>query len=290
MRFLMMLDQDENPDNGIVISESVRVMADSWAPVDFSAPDFESELSQVISDIASVDGRFVTVPNVAAAFAFLDAGLSCAYSGVFFDWFLGDSGGVPISLSLRIFREPGDNADVGELHLIRQDPILPLALESTGEVALGAFPSVSNSDFSAEFITSDVLMGSWQNAQTVQATDRSGSFDAFRLGRTDGEYRFVGKVERENLLAPGSQLLTQLEVTLTGDTLSGQAFDLLIGVIFPVTGRRIAGSTDFEIEVSQLGTTTVTLDLDADGEPVGLTGGWPGFEENVVDAVACRLT
>ena len=289
MRFLMMLDQDENPNNGIAISESVRVAADSWSQIDFSAEDFENELLQVISDIASIEGRIASVPDDVAAFVLLDAGLSCAYSGVFFNRFHGDSGDVPISLSLRIFGGFAGNENVGELVMIRQDPFLPLYLESTGTVTLDTFSSVDSVDFSAEFITSDTLMGSWQNAQTVQAVDRMGSFDAIRLGGTSGEYRFVGNVERENTLEPGRQLLSRFELALSGDTLSGQAFDLLLGVTFPITGRRIAGSNDFEIEVSQLGSATVMLVPDVDGEPVGLTGGWPNFEGNVVEAVGCRL-
>lgn len=290
MRFLMMLDQDENPDNGISISESVRGIADSWAQIDFVAEDFESELSQVISDIASVEGRVARVPDAADAYVFLDASLACAYSGVFFDWFPGDSGTVPISLSLRVFRETAGNTDVGEFVLIRQDPYLPLFLASTGKVTLGTSPSVNDVDFSAAFITSDLLTGSWQNAQTVQAADRTGTFDAVRLGGNNGEYRFVGKAELENALAPGRQLLTRFEVTLSGDALSGVAFDLLLGAELPMTGRRIAGSNEFEIEVSQLGTATVLLIVDADGAPVGLTGGWPQVEGDVVEAAGCRLT
>jgi hypothetical protein len=290
MRFLMVLDQDENPDNGIAISDPVRVIADNWAQIDFLAADFESELSQVISDIASIEGRIASVPDAAAALVFLDASLSCAYSGVFYDWFPGNGGSVPISLSLSIFREAVSGVDLGELVMISQDPILPLSLESTGEVELGTFPGISHFDFSAQFITSDMLKGTWSNAQTVQATDRSGRFEAFRLGESDGEYRFVGKVERDNLFVPGRQLLSRFEVTLSGDTLSGRAFDLLLGASLSITGRRIADSNDFEITVSRLGTATVTLMLDADGEPVGLTGGWPQFEGNVIKSVGCRLT
>lgn len=41
-RFLMMLDQDQAPENGISISEPLRSIAGSWNQVDFSADDFES--------------------------------------------------------------------------------------------------------------------------------------------------------------------------------------------------------------------------------------------------------
>ena len=53
---------------------------------------------------------------------------------------------------------------------------------------------------------------------------------------------------------------------------------------------RVSTDNEFEIEAANLGTATVTVVLDADGEPTALEGNWPFYEEQVLKAVGCRLT
>jgi hypothetical protein len=289
VRFLMMLDQDQDPENGIFISEPLRSVAPSWNQLDFSVDDFESELYQVASDIASIEPRVPSVPDKVAAFEFLDTSLSCAYSGVYISRFQGETG-LPLNAALSIFRDPATNVDAGEFFLIRQDWPLPVFLNSTSKLMLETLPHVAdNATFFADFVSPDQVMGSWRDAITVENADRTGDFDVIRVGFVDGKYRFVGTLTVP-LIGISRQLQGRIELLLDGDTLYGREFDLLLGVKLPVTGKRLADSNRFEIEVSNLGTAEVTVILDTDGEPIALEGNWPGYEDNVLEAVGCRLT
>jgi hypothetical protein len=82
-RFLMMLDENGDPGDGIVISDAVREIAETWGPVDFGSADFEAELTGILSDVASVDARVPVLPDEATAQAHLEAELACLYSGGF---------------------------------------------------------------------------------------------------------------------------------------------------------------------------------------------------------------
>jgi hypothetical protein len=283
-RFLMMLDRDQAPENGISISEPLRSIADSWNQIDFSATDFEGELVRVASDIASVEGRVASAPDEAAAFVFLDASLSCAYSGVYAVAF------NSVSVALSVFRNRDTNVDLGNLFVISQDPSLVLFLDSSSEVALETLPNMGNSEFSAYFVSPDVVMGSWLTAATLEDTDRTGDLLGHRLGYIDGTYRFVGNVLFEPPFGTSRRLIARIELSLDGDTLKGRVFNLLLQVRLEVTGRRLADSNQFEIEVGSIGNATVTVILDANGEPIALEGNWPGYEESVLEAVSCRLT
>ena len=158
------------------------------------------------------------------------------------------------------------------------------------ELVLGTLPSVRNLEFFANFVSPDQVMGSWLAAATLQNFDRTGDFNVFRLGFIEGEYRFVGNLVFDPPFGSSRQMLGRIELSLDGDTLTGRAFHLLLGVRLGVTGRRLVDSNQFEIEVTSLGAATVTVILDTNGEPIALEGNWPGYEENVLEAVSCRLT
>ena len=93
-RFLMLLDNDGNPDNGIVISQAVQDIAANWAQVDFTTNDLTTELANIISDVNSVDSPPVhTLPDEATAKTHMDTTLLCTYSGAFRGQSSGDDRG-----------------------------------------------------------------------------------------------------------------------------------------------------------------------------------------------------
>ncbi len=63
LRFLQTLDDDYNPDNGILLSESVREKAKNYNDVDFSlnTDEFEAETEPVIADLLGKDREMVSV-------------------------------------------------------------------------------------------------------------------------------------------------------------------------------------------------------------------------------------
>lgn len=104
VRFLMALDQDGNPSNGISISTNTSNAAKLWSPINFDAAVF-SIPSSVQQDIGIADGRTVTVPDATTATAHLSKTLACAYAGAFTGTASGlvlDTSGTDYSLSAPI--------------------------------------------------------------------------------------------------------------------------------------------------------------------------------------------
>jgi hypothetical protein len=81
VRFLMMLDQDGEPSNGIQISAAVNAAAASWAPVDFTTTDLPTALSSLIQQASTADGMTHALPDASSAQTRLRAEYSCNYAG-----------------------------------------------------------------------------------------------------------------------------------------------------------------------------------------------------------------
>jgi hypothetical protein len=290
MRLLLILDQDEDPNNGVFISEALRSIAENWAPIDFEATDFEAELAPIIADIASLESRVVDdVPGNDDAFVFLDASLSCAYSGVYYRIF--QTGPVIATnvVTLNVFRDLASNTDVGDFLLLRQNLLSGLVGLGTESMQLRALPLLAGNSFEADFVTPDVLVITWFAAISQQPWDRSGSTVVSRLGGIDGEHRFAGTIQAFGT-ATRPSLLKKISLALEGDTFSGVAIDNALGLRHAVTGKRLPGSSNYELEIESLGSATGTIVINADGDPVGMRGNWPGYEDTVLEAVGCRLT
>jgi len=91
-RFLLALDQDDDPRNGITVSPAVRSAAESWSAVDFSASDFAAQVNGIITEAGSIDGRTITLPDAEEAEEHLENTLFCAYGGAYSGTYSGTSG------------------------------------------------------------------------------------------------------------------------------------------------------------------------------------------------------
>ncbi|MGB8692519.1 MAG: Ig domain-containing protein [Steroidobacteraceae bacterium] len=91
VRFLMMLDQDGNPNNGIQISAAVTAAAASWAPVDFDTADLPATLGSLIQQARAADGVSHLLPDAASAQAHLRTAFYCTHSGNYTGTFLAES-------------------------------------------------------------------------------------------------------------------------------------------------------------------------------------------------------
>jgi len=87
VRFLMMLDQDGNPNNGIQISAAVTAAAASWGPVDFDTTDLPTTLGPLIQQASVADGVSHVLPDAATAQAHLRTGFYCTHSGNYYGTF-----------------------------------------------------------------------------------------------------------------------------------------------------------------------------------------------------------
>ena len=82
-RFLLALDQDGNPGNGIMISDAVKTAAKGWSAVDFTSADFDTEIADILASAGTADGRSATLPANGEAREHLENSIYCSYGGAF---------------------------------------------------------------------------------------------------------------------------------------------------------------------------------------------------------------
>lgn len=235
-RFLQMLDQDGNPDNGILISEAVRGMAGTWSAVDFAATDFAAEVVNIQSDAASVDGTPHPLPDAATAGQRLESALACAYAGAFAGPMGGDlSGAITMTVGF------GGNASFG--FLPNQfgwegfDPNEEFFLGGgSPDVVLSARPTIDTTGdptlagpVDAAYQTPDRITGSW----AFPPENLGGTFDLGRLGDNSGTLKLFGS------FFGGADAEGVIGLTVDGATgdLTGEGLERFSGDRFQITGR-----------------------------------------------------
>lgn len=201
-RFLMMLDNNGNPDDGIAISEAVRTVAQSWQPLNFGSLTFDADLIPIISDVASVDSRVPTLPAAVTAKNHLDATLRCSYSGAFGGTFA-DANAAVGNFAFSIDSRNG----ILTGHVRRSNVQIPVVEQLNGVTALRfdgqniSAVSVSGrtqpggDDFTFQFTTINQIDGNWQNSNT----STQGTFNGARINDTQLPlYRFTGRFDGDD--------------------------------------------------------------------------------------------
>ncbi len=226
IRFLMMLDKDNKPSNGIQISEKVQEKAKTWTSVDFKGGVFPSENVQTIRNEATVeDGVAHSIPESDVAIAHLKTTLLCANAGAYAGSYTGTKSG-----KLALMVDPV----TGEVRGSAYDPDAKVSSEVTSIVALDYdkkldFQSseASTGLFSGTVISTEVLSGTWRGINGFEV--RSGDFSTTRIGgKSDAVYRYTA--------------------SFNGDDKGIYTFD--VDDSNNVTGTRYSVSTQKEEEVS----------------------------------------
>lgn len=269
VQFLMTLDRDGDPDNGIQISPQLREMAGNWQPVDFSAADFESRMAPILSDISSVEGRDVSLTDANRAYLHLRSTLHCIYSGAYKGGFGGGASGV---FGMMV------SADGGVSGIAFSDGEYA---ELNGSVNLGGTrmifgmeDSATGTAFAGLFSTPDGITGKWQST----AYSVSGSFTGSRVGGAlDAAYRFTGSYSGDD------HGLFAFDIEDTG-RITGIAYSLGADEEYPLTGQ-LSGTT---LSVTASNGTKATGSIDMARGTLG--GSWSGKgEEGVFVGSGCRL-
>ena len=184
VRFLMMLDQDGNANNGIQISSAVTAAAASWGPVDFDTTDLPTTLGPLIQQASAADGVSHVLPDAATAQAHLRTGFYCIRSGDYYGTFETNS-------------TPGTRRDFtasvstdGSMHSVAyaSDTLLVETNDAVSPLLDGTFAE------SAE-IPSMGLQGSFADATYLSGTylsDGPGSFQAVGDASVTATYKFIG--------------------------------------------------------------------------------------------------
>jgi hypothetical protein len=189
LRLLQMLDLDNNPENGIVISEAVRAVAAGWATPDFSVgyPEFATAIQPIISAANAADGITHTLPSDAAASAHFVRTAWCTYNGLYRGTYTGSGdNGV---WTMVVYGTGALMFGGGYSSVDREG----FELQKQAQTGLSIFPDFSagqtssGASFSGSFRTPDHINGNWSNAPDT------GTFLGGRVGGSGtARYRMSG--------------------------------------------------------------------------------------------------
>jgi len=188
-RFLLMLDENEDPDDGIAISANVQQAAGNWAQVDFDTNDLEDELVTIISDVASVDNRAAALPDATVAREEIADDAYCVMSGFFFGDLAGDRT-VRVVLNM--------NPATGQITAFYDGAMTtfvssPVSLSNSRTFVATAGDGSGNS-FEGGFDSYNQVSGVW----TIDNTSGTFSVDR-RLPDSTAAYVFTGRFYRRTV-------------------------------------------------------------------------------------------
>jgi len=245
-RFLMMLDQDGNANNGIQISAAVTAAAAGWAPVDFDTADLPTTLAPLIQQASAADGVSHVLPDAATAQAHLRTAFFCTRSGDYQGTYGTDSA-------------PGTRGDFsadvvpdGSMHFVARGTLLGYYVNApTGfDVQTDAASPLLDGSFAQSTTSPSVsLQGSFADETFLSGTylaDAAGNFQAIGQPSVAATYKFFtitpggsttccsGPIylvmDDSNFVTQvdGSLSVTQVDGPLSG-TVSGNTFTGSVG-------------------------------------------------------------
>lgn len=233
VRFLMMLDEDGDPTNGIAISEQVQAAAESWPQVDFTTEDLPAALAEIADSARAADGGEHAIVSAAVAEETYTTSFRCLYEGVFAGQ---RSGGTPGSnrVALRVSHDQGVWV-LGDGPLMGEGLALGLNAGLLTPSATAGFTATRESlQLAATFTEPNRIVGQLSGplSDTV-SLDRIG-------GDPDAVIRFVADVGDP---FEGDPLYGFAELNIRSDnTLSGAVHFVNTNQTLPITGS-ISGST-----------------------------------------------
>jgi len=272
VRFLMLMDSDDDPSNGIAISEALRERAESWQQVDFTAADFEAALASIIPD-TQVDGELRQLPTAAQAFLHLQLSRQCLYAGMYQGTYTGGDNG-----RIQILVTP-DGLIGGSAYSIPDDESAPLVTNPPHVLPPG--PDVPFTGTIGE----STVSGTFPSFDTVSGTWTDGTFSATRYaGTATAAYKFYTVLRQIGGPPKGAVLI---EVDAEGAVSAKHSVDVEIDAPPPTLTATLEGA-DLSITSSSGLTLEGTLDL----ETQTLTATWThtdGTSGDLLGTSSCRL-
>lgn len=245
-RFFMMLDTNNDLNDGLQISQSVRTaaMTNAWN-VDFTldAASFASSLATIVGQASAADGGAAHVlPDQPTAQAHLTQNFLCAYSGGFIGSYV-ETGGAGDHGRFAAEVSPDGSMEVigySVVDAVNQgfDGLQDAAVTSSAvSLLLDRSFSVTDSPTAAtgHFLDADNLSGNWTVSGTGAA---AGTFTGARLPAADSaKYRFTG--DFEDTASPDfvlGMLALDWDGTANANAVKGYVFRFDNGHLVSVTG------------------------------------------------------
>lgn len=277
VRFLMLLDEDGVPENGISINPAVIALAENWAEIDFSAVDFAVELVSILTDV-QIELPGATLQDPIFAQDHLEATMRCAYAGAYRGTYSGNSSG---QFGVLV------DAQSGYLVGVTYDPVefeyqlIDGLQEMSYDQSISVSGDVSNgSTFYGNFPSVDRATGTWVN----DFYGYSGTFSGSRIGgAVNAQYRFTGRFVGNG---PGDDHgLFSFDID-SSNNVTGIAYSVAEDRLITLTTVIITGNT--LTATSSDGTTIIgTIDL-TNGTFSG-TWDWYSMESGTFNGSGCKL-
>ncbi len=268
-RFLLALDQDDDPSNGITISPAVKSAAENWPSIDFSASDFDDQITPILLEAGNVDGRTAQMPTSTEAIEHLERTIFCTNGGGFSGTFSGASSEGKWML---VVDDEGSIAGVGNDSSgtkFRLDG--KLNADSNGSFWADFYPdnaTQSTTRWEGNIYPSGSITGSWNNSSSGEITSLAGNKKILAVPAGAEGNIYKGTIQfgdvtindyfivKNNLIDVGVILLI-----IDGDTLSGKGYlyseniefnipDMLFtggGFSFDAAGKQFIGRVEENI-------------------------------------------
>ena len=185
-RFLISLDQDAEPSNGIAISQDVQMRAEDWT-LEINSDDFDQELESIRPGLEEEYESFSDFPEETTARDHLEATFRCSYAGAYIGTYDGDDEG-----DFGILVSAAD----GHVSGLAYSKVYDGIYELEGETPISydqmvAFTSGSTSEgtvFNGRFTSVREVEGTWGLGSTI-----GGNFSGQRIGGAQyAVYRATG--------------------------------------------------------------------------------------------------
>ncbi len=237
VRFLMMLDKDADPENGIEIDKRVlEVAKKEWGTVDFGKGFPTNKEYKMSNNAVKADGGDHYFPEPADAKAHFDRTLAgikatkrCFDSGAFVGTFSGTEKG-----NIALMLDPTtDGKVIGSLF------IKDAAVEITSETAINydatsrkfVSKGLEGKKFTGTLKSGNVLEGTWVD---VADAKKKGDFKAERMGGDSGAtYRYTAVYQGKNTPTRG---IIALDI-YSNNSIKGKSFDVSTNKTLSLSGK-----------------------------------------------------
>lgn len=266
VRFLMMLDKDNNPDNGIVISPKVQQKAKSWEALDFSDDKFnktdpatdKNSVAEISKDAIREDGGQHDLPTAEEAKTHFTRTLEiiksterCVDAGAFTGTYSGTEQG-----NIAFILDPATGDIKGSLfNTAQSENHTPIAIEK--ETAIDYenqsrnFISLSSSGIrftGALKAGGNALQGTWVDKDD---STKKGTFAAARIaGNSGANFRYNALYEGLN-----TNDLGVLAMDVVGNRVTGKLFNVETATELEITGG-VANEQFNNVKLSDGGAVT----------------------------------
>jgi len=196
IRFLLALDEDGDPQNGISISSALRTAAADWSiSFDVTPAAFETEFSEELAEANAINSLSAALWDVDSARSHFELTYYCAFSGVFsgtsVSTVTGTDGIDEEAVFTVVFREGGAGILGFYSDTIGSDfgAITGESIDINSERSFVVGDVENGGTFQGAFVSGNWIEGTWENPDDAEA----GTFLAARVGhQDDAKWRFTG--------------------------------------------------------------------------------------------------